>query len=742
MKVTSMNEMSFQLNLEGRPADAPPLIAYLVDHHGHALETQSVGEKGMFKFKATPEAMHGARLFVAPEMPDKSMHHTVEDLREFNAYEPALRLNSKDKIQAIAAIPIEYWPKWPLCICRIRGRVEKDFCYWLKDPFCFSLPFHPPCPPQPHCFTLPVCPAKVHICRVKPIIIWTIPDLDILRIRDALREPILVVPPFPPDPIGPIAEEMHSHETMPMALASSRAPVAPAPRVALARGDTPADLFSPALRFKLQSDSPDMLRRALVDHIVELRPLIPYFDWCHLLYTCDEIRVVDVDEHGRFDTWFIHDCSEKPDLYFWVEYLYNTNWVTVYRPSLCSGTHWNYVCGSEVVLKTTDSRVSGCRPITGRFLEVTRVGSNAWLPLIDSATGVVTGIDFGDGTLDPSGAPVNSGTYPRPFGGKLVLQGNFGFNLPDPALATHYRLSYKPSALDETVEANWIVINTALARAYNDTIDIGGGASKLVTSSFELKDSAHPDFYRIPKEEANQQTEILSFPTLQDRRWASDEFVIAELDTENLGLAEGTYDLRIQLCRAPSPVAAPVPVIVARELFQMPNPLNFGESKFCDDAHLMLSPPAGPNASAFRMRLKVDRGHCDSVMGDATVDGGAPDPQCGILHRGANARLSFSASHPHDRATFSFGVVRGNGNDVGANTAGFVAAATAFHGYTRAGSEFSAIVPVSQLFGASGCPSAAFAETLNVAAMATDGSLRLGNYDAPQRSAAFAIISP
>ena len=736
-----MNEMSFQLSPEGRPADAPALFAYLVNPDGDTIETQNIGEKGLFKFKAKPESLHGARILIAPEMPDKNPTPTLEALRDFNAYEPALRLDAKSKIQVVASIPVDYWPKWPLCLCRIRGRVEKDFCYWIKDPFCFGAPFLPPCPPLPYCFTLPVCPARVHICRVRPLIIWTLPDVDLLKIREDLLNPILVVPPFPPDPIGPIAELAHAHEHAPMPMALAAAP-AMATRKAVVAGDTVSDLLSPAFRFKLQSTSPDLLRRALTDHLVELRPLIPYFDWCRFLYTCDEIRVVDVDDHGRFDTWWFHDCKEATDLYFWVEYLYDAGWVTIYRPSLCSGTFWNYACGSEVVLKTTDSRVTGCRPITGRFLEITRVGTSAWLPLVDAATGVVSGIDFGDGTIDPSGAPINSGTYARPFGDTLVLNGNFGFNLPDPALATHYRVSYKPSALPENVEANWTLINTPLSRAYNDTLDIGGGASKLVTSAFELKDPTYPDFYRIPKENADQQTEILSGPDLQDRRWASDEFAIAVLDTESLGLPEGSYDLRLQLCKAPTPGAAPVPVVVAREVFQMPDPLNFNQSKFCDDAHLIQVPPGGPNALAFRMRLKVDRSHCASAIADAAVDGSAADPQCGILHRGTNATLAFTASHPHDRATFSFGVVRGNGNDVGANTGGFVSAATANNGYARVGAEFSAAFTMAQLFGASGCPSAAFAETLNVAAMATDGSNRISAYDAGEKHAAFAIITP
>lgn len=500
-------------------------------------------------------------------------------------------------------------------------------------------------------------------------------------------------------------------------------------------------MLSPALRFKIQSDSPDLLRRALAEHFDEIKALIPYFDWCSLFYTCQEIRVIDVDDHGNFEAWWLHDCHDQADLYFWVEYLYDANWVTIYRPSLCAGTYWDYTCDTEVVLKTTDARVTGCRPITGRFLEVTRVGTNGWLPLIDTTTGFVSGLDYGDSTLDAAGTTINAGTYNRPFGGTLVVNGNFGFNLPDPTLATHYRVSYKPSALPD-VEANWTLINTPLARPYNDTINVGGGASKIVTSAFELKDPTFPDFYLIPKENADQQTEIPHGADLLDRRWASDEFAIAVLDTEGRALAEGTYDLRIQLCRPPTAGAAPAPVVVPREVFEMPDPANFNQSAFCDDAHLIQSPPGGPNASAFRMRLKIDRAHCSSSIGNAAVDGTTSDPQCGILHRGTNAMLSFTAVHPRDRATFSWGVVRGNGNDVGASTAGLVSAPTTEHGYTRSGTQFSATVPVSQLFASSGCPSAAFAETLYVAAMATDGYSRLTGYDAPGLSAGFAIINP
>ncbi len=638
MKMTQMHNMTFELNSEGRKPEHPPLFAYLVGADGAILETQSIGEKGTFKFKAKPESLHGARILIAPKLPDKNPNPTLDDLRDLNAYEPSLKFDSKAKVQQIASVPIELWPKWHFCLCRVRGRVEKDFCYWLPNPFCLGFPFPQPCPPWPYCFTLPVCPARVHICRIKPRFIFGLPASDILRIRTDLLAAIN--PPSPPDPIGPIASR-HEHGEMEMPQSVEQR-IAPIP----AKEQPAATHLSPTLRFKLRSDSPDLLRRALSEHLAEIKPLIPYFDWCSLLYTCQEIAVVDVDDHGRFDTWFFHDCGETNDFYFWVEYLYNTQWVTIYRPSLCSGGFWNYLCGFEVVLKTTDSRVSGCRPITGRFLEITRVGTSAWLPLVDASTGFAHGLDFGDNTHDATGATISSGTFARPFGTQLGLSGNFGFNLPDANLATHYRVSSKPSSTPDNPRdiANWTIINTPLSRAYNDTIDVGGGASKLVTSAFELKDPTFPDFYRIPKENADQQAEIPQGADLQDRRWATDEFTIAVLNTEIL--PPDTYDLQIELCRPPAPAAAPQPISVPREVFEMPDPANFNQSTFCDDAHLIQSPPGGPNALAFRMRLAVDTRHCASLIADAAVDGTVSDPECGILPRGSTLRLAFTASHP------------------------------------------------------------------------------------------------
>ena len=112
MKMNDMNELTYQLNPEGRPADAPALFAYLVNPNGETIETQSVSEKGVFRFKSKPESLHGARVLLAPEMPDKDTSPTLDDLRDFNAYEPALKSDPKSKLQQIESIPTESPAAW------------------------------------------------------------------------------------------------------------------------------------------------------------------------------------------------------------------------------------------------------------------------------------------------------------------------------------------------------------------------------------------------------------------------------------------------------------------------------------------------------------------------------------------------------------------------------------------------------------------------------------------------------
>lgn len=726
MKHTPQKNTKFWLDQDPN-APQSPLFAYVLDRQGELLQQKRIDGKGNFEI---PELQpHGTRLFIAPELPDKKVP-TLQDLIEMEAYEPLIpKRLPKDGIRKLLPIPEILWPKWVWCFCRVRGRVVREFC----------LPF-----PLNFCFQLPVCPARVHVCRVKRRIIWEVADLEILKIRDFLLYEIPKIGPPIPEP-----EPFAVRQGLQINVGQASRSAAKAEAVQETRV---AEIFSQPLALKLQTASVPQLRRALDEHFYELRPYFPYLNLCGLLYRSEELFVVDADHDGRFDRTFFHPCNEDNDLYFWVEYLIAGQWVTVYRPSLCSGTYWNFVCGSSVTLKITDPRVTGCRPITGRFMEVNRIGSSAWLPRIDNNSGLVHDLAFGDDTTNAAGNPVAATTYERPFAGTLAILGGFGSNLPDPLQATHFRVSYKALGA-----ADWTVLNNPLYRGYSDDIEVGG-LTKRYDKQFLLNETAQPEFYKIPKNEASDQTEIAAPAapaTLIDREWASNEFTLAVIDTNSLNEAD-TYDIRIELCKTVGGVLQPV--AVRRELLQIPDPNDYTQNVVADNDHIYPA-VAVTDALGLRIRVRVDRRMTTGSIDDAQVDGVSADPQCGLLNyaAGSTARLGLRAAHPDNRATFGFGVVRGNNQPVfdtdgesgsNTNTNGLVDAVSTVNGYVRSGDNFAKNnFSVAEMLTVPGvapaantqCAGAAFAETLHVRAMATDGTHRLSQFDS-YAVAAFAII--
>ena len=576
MKNTHIAGKTFLLELPCAPQ--VPIAAYAVTSDGVIAEKQPIDEKGHFAF--TGQVLSKASLYIAPDQEGRSAPKVLADLEAMEAYRPVIKGGFRDQVISIRPIPDFLLENWFLCFCRVRGRVVREFC--------FSIPQFPWGTSRKICFTLPVCTARVHICRLKPII-FQLPDRDIFKIRDVLIDipvlgPRVPVPPFPPIPPEPFA----GIRSVSTAISAKTEAITP---------------LSQALTYQLRTDSPTLLRRAFETHFDEIRPLIPHFDLCSLFYRKEEILVAELGEDGYFDEGFWHRCAADEDLYFWVEYLFDGQWVTVYKPSLCTGAYWNYVCGTSVTLKVTDSRVTGCRPLRGRFFEVTRVGSQAWIPLISPATGLVHGLSgsaFGD---SPMGH--NNADFERPFGKTLAVLADFGADLPDAATATHYRVSFKEVSLPD-IDTNWTVLNTQIARTYVDNVQGADGITRPVWGSFTLNDAAHPGFYKIPMDDAADQTEIpVPAPPqlLFDRDWYDTaEFKIAEWDTS--AITNGVYMLRIQLCREVGGVLQPT--AVRSEIYQTPTPGNFLQGDLAPEDNLYRHNTGTGTAMGFQVKLSID----------------------------------------------------------------------------------------------------------------------------------------
>jgi hypothetical protein len=147
------------------------------------------------------------------------------------------------------------------------------------------------------------------------------------------------------------------------------------------------------------------------------------------------------------------------------------------------------------------------------------------------------------------------------------------------------------------------------------------------------------------------------------------------------------------------------------------------------------------------MLMRIDNSACQADIFTVKVNGlPAASDCCGFVSYApedveAVLDLSFQAVQPNNFAVFSFSVERGTCGDVAiADANGMVIDSAG--GYTRNSSSiYDKPFTPAQLLGScydGGVGKAAFAETLSVAAMATDGTYRLTSKD-DGRVAAFAL---
>ena len=151
----------------------------------------------------------------------------------------------------------------------------------------------------------------------------------------------------------------------------------------------------------------------------------------------------------------------------------------------------------------------------------------------------------------------------------------------------------------------------------------------------------------------------------------------------------------------------------------------------------------------YRLILLVDNRPCFGTIEPVSVAPGANDTKCGFQEydAGAVATISFRASHPGNYASFDFAVARVATALPSVTARGLVDAAAA-NGYGRSGDLFTKTPTVVTLLndalpaGETPCTRAAFAESLHVAALATNGYDRLSGLDAPRPDPAHPAAPP
>jgi hypothetical protein len=656
---------------------------------------------------------------------------TAAALKRMGGYAKSVRL-LVDKPALQLNLPTYIFPHW--CLCFVRGRLVKRLNL-----------------PDGSIGEWPVCHARVHICEVDRIrlVIEKLPDPDILRLRDDLLDKLRVqpVPPFPPIPgpgPGPLAGPIMTRSTARRSVAADMA-TAPAQALATSSTDTMA-MHVTALSTAL---SAEQARRQLIGlasfiaiHLCDLIYLWGYF-------RVDCLTTVEADSDGRFGALIFHDCADQPDLYFWVEQFQSGVWTTVYRPSIGCGTHWNYACGTEIVINLPGAVACEEPPydippgVTLFVLPYAIARAPIW-GIPPGAPSAPTGWVRPDGLLDYETDSSLGLLENAPFGGTLNFKHDDSYFIPSSGIK-YYRYAYRRlSSTPNTgaADPSWTPISTPLSRGYrmeySDRLPtyqgyfVGPVTHGPNSGLFESKPQIPPVGPADP-------------PTVVVREWTSGNLsevaaswntllAAPPLSSDNVIDDAGVFEVKIEVFDAEGNQVMP------------------GASSFRflarneDGSTTRVSTAAEEAGGAYVLRVHVDNNYVSAELPQPSIDGVAASDDCGFLryHAGDLVHVQYLAAHPNQRAVFRFGIERGsNGLPATTTLAPYVevaaaSAPTTATPYTKVAGYYQRDFSPSELVGT--CVNAAFAASLGVYRKVTDGDKRLGP-DA-YKLIAFALAEP
>lgn len=540
---------------------------------------------------------------------------------------------------------------------------------------------------------LPLCNARVTVCEVDPwpIIIRRIPDLELRKVRDELL----------------LESQLLPQESM--------------------------------AKIKAVTE-PKLLRELMIDCKFPWWPRWHCWPW---FFRKDCFTTVNTDETGHFITYYFYPChGDKPDLWFKVEQQIDGVWRTVYAPRLPGGVHWNYPCGSEVVIEVDDPAARPCYP------EDTVISTETtWLhPLAVGGMYIA-----GNAGIVPAGTtgwvrPDGRGSYTKawiddigddvtdaPFGSTLGLRMNWSDDLPTAAIA-YYRFSYRKKGSGDA----WAHMTTPISRHYVHTEPQGAGQPLKVS---------YPSINLGPVSVGGKQN-LCAFrphspsgveagaPAGTTHAWPVNLAVSSDLYAAYLptaGLADGeTYEIRVEAFSNGGAKVAPG----AAFTFIVTTSVSGGTINTRNAA--VSEQPDGD----FVFDLYIDDRNCQAeISSPSTPHGMATD--CGFLQYSADNRVSYGwlADHPGDEARWRFTIAKGSTGTVfqaigeaggSATITGFPIdpvtnipiVPTAADQISLTGGNYSGSIDAGTLLGS--CSAAAFAESLYVWNKATDGWQRLG----------------
>ena len=787
------NALVFIVDYDTKPDQPIEVIGHAFNRFGKHLTSAPLRD-GLLEFPTSLLRSGQFRLFLAPLAPDDPKKApTLEDMERLRAYEPIWKLEPNRLRYPLQPIPKDLWKWWWWCRCRVRGRVVK------------------PVTINGYTVDKPVCDAVVHICEVDRLILILpqLPDPIVWRLRDELLDvlrkpprippiklypetPVLRRPPLPdPPPIFPVDPEFQvklNPQPEPPARLNmfdrlSRVALNPQPlppkaanfssmsRRQIAAFDPQPEppgkavfrQLSPETQSGLLSESLQVVKQTLAANPKLILPYLCLWPWFWpYICTCDELTTVTTDGSGRFDTDIWYRCfGDHPDLYFWVEYLIDGAYTTVYHPTICCHTYWEYACGSEVTIRVTDPRVPICED----------------LPDLEGLQVVIAAIGNGVSMSEIHHTGPNKGltTTSNPFASTLELRMDMSRGNLIGIGVTHYRWSFKriEDGDGNPVSDSWHPMTHQVDRHYKVMVPdptAPGGFKPYYPPEKMGPDNTFPGDYLFKIQPVPPPAGAIEWHPLNehvDLAWAHFETEkLFEPGTEGTAdpvPAAGKYELKLELFKSdgtlvnwsnPTGSATPTPIAVFMSSNAAPFVPPVGMTVDPAPAsHLITG--VGGDVLGFKMTLHVDNFPCEAFIFDTWVDdaSNAAGP-CGFI-RFANratsqAHLSFKALHPHDFGVFWFQTVKGSSGGIADASADWGASGLTWaplgsspvNGFSEAaGGIYSKALGVATLLDANGtnCNEAAFAETMYVASTATNGYTQAYWLDASATPRAFAL---
>ena len=709
-----------------RPPDLGPVVAYAFSRGGALVDMQPLDEKGSAKLSipASKEAQ-AIRVLLGPEV-EKDRANAGEVIRR-GAIERQVAIRAGVEIPPVAFdIQPDILRPWLGRLCVVKGTL-------LKRVVSGGIPL-----------LLPVCNAAVDIYEVDPwpILIPRLPDFEIDRLRDIIDGPWPPIRwPFPPppppefdvdglirDPLGPVG--LNPQPLPPKSLnpglirGFDPQPDPPRPAARLMSRQSAAATASSVLPSALLTATRAtraVFERAVIDHLDVLRPILCWLYPRFVRRT--KITTVMTDECGHFRAliWRSIFDLDQPDLYFVArQRLWLGLWITIYEP-LPVGCHtrWDYVCGTEVTLVTTNPLARACPPC----LPV--VAPNNWVLFMaigNTSVWRIHGVNDVTMVGAPGHLPAQYGLLDNasPWGGTLRPRLEFDNSLRDSLGVKYYRVSFKRPSEPDT---DWRPSTEAVNRHY--THEVGGD---LVLEQYPLGPNAvgaSAHLYEIP-------------PALPPSgQWSIPNAV---LDTQSAvfqtnGVAPGTgfdaggtpvgadqgglWQIKVELFDAAGAQVDPEALGIK---WRVPESSDLTGTIQTADADTLGLVDAAQNCMILTVR--VDNNVCAAAIGAPTLDGTAAADACGVMNYTSSASTVATpilALQRNAFANYSFYVQRGAVWPPELSISG--TAATSAATIPPAPTE-----TVGNLLDA--CSIAGFVEHLYVAHSATDGWSRQSQYDA------------